>query len=74
MRVSEVITTPIAIPDAPMAHTKGIHPSAVLRAEIKVKAVAELHDLYNRTIFKDRGDTDEMLKYLPNYVRNVPRC
>lgn len=36
-------------------------------------AVAELHDLYNKAMVVDRDDTDEMLKYVPDYVRKVPR-
>lgn len=36
-------------------------------------AVAELHALYNAAMVKDRDDTDEMLKYIPDYVRKVPR-
>lgn len=36
-------------------------------------AVAELHDLYNKAMVIDRDDTDEMLKYVPDYQRKVPR-
>lgn len=36
-------------------------------------AVAELHDVYNKAMVHDRDDTDEMLKYVPDYVRKVPR-
>ena len=44
-----------------------------LGVELDLEAVAELHDLYNRAMVKDRDDTDEMLKYVPDYVRKVPR-
>ncbi|RGP35537.1 enolase C-terminal domain-like protein [Pseudotabrizicola alkalilacus] len=44
-----------------------------LGVELDHEAVAELHDLYNRAMVKDRDDTDEMLKYKPDYVRKVPR-
>jgi glucarate dehydratase len=37
MKVTEVIITPIAIPDVPLANTKGVHPSVFLRAVIEVK-------------------------------------
>jgi L-alanine-DL-glutamate epimerase-like enolase superfamily enzyme len=36
------------------------------------EAVAELHDLYQKAMVKDRDDTDEMLKYRPNDTRKVP--
>jgi glucarate dehydratase len=36
-------------------------------------AVAELNDLYHTAMVQDRDDTDEMLKYIPDYVRKVPR-
>jgi glucarate dehydratase len=44
-----------------------------LGVELDHEAVSELHDLYNRAMVKDRDDTDEMLKYIPDYVRKVPR-
>lgn len=44
-----------------------------LGVELDQEAVAELHDIYNRAMVRDRDDTDEILKYLPNYVRKVPR-
>lgn len=36
-------------------------------------AVAELHAIYNEQMVTDCDDTDEMLKYVPDYVRKVPR-
>lgn len=44
-----------------------------LGVELDREAVADLHDLYHRAMVKDRDDTDEMLKYVPDYVRKVPR-
>ncbi len=44
-----------------------------LGVELDTDAVAELHDLYNSAQVQDRDDTDEMLKYIPDYVRVVPR-
>ncbi len=44
-----------------------------LGVELDHAAVAELHDLYNRAMVRDRDDTDEMRKYIPDYVRQVPR-
>lgn len=44
-----------------------------LGVELDEEAVAELHDLYNAAMVQDRDDTDEMLKYVPDYVRKVPR-
>ncbi|AMY71017.1 enolase C-terminal domain-like protein [Frigidibacter mobilis] len=44
-----------------------------LGVELDHEAVVELHDLYNRVMVVDRDDTDEMLKYVPDYVRKVPR-
>jgi len=44
-----------------------------LGVELDYDAVAELHALYNTAMVKDRDDTDEMLKYVPDYVRKVPR-
>ncbi|MFK8081584.1 MAG: enolase C-terminal domain-like protein [Granulosicoccus sp.] len=44
-----------------------------LGVELDEDAVAELHELYNAAMVMDRDDTDEMLKYIPDYVRKVPR-
>ncbi|SNR44244.1 enolase C-terminal domain-like protein [Puniceibacterium sediminis] len=44
-----------------------------LGVELDRDALADLHDLYSRTMVRDRDDTDEMLKYVPDYVRKVPR-
>jgi glucarate dehydratase len=44
-----------------------------LGVELDYESVAELHDLYNLAMVQDRDDTDEMLKYIPDYVRKVPR-
>lgn len=44
-----------------------------LGVELDHDAVAELHALYNKAMVADRDDTDEMLKYVPDYVRKVPR-
>jgi glucarate dehydratase len=44
-----------------------------LGVELDHAAVAELHDLYYRAMVRDRDDTDEMRKYIPDYVRQVPR-
>ncbi|MBM7069184.1 enolase C-terminal domain-like protein [Actibacterium sp. 188UL27-1] len=44
-----------------------------LGVELDHGAVADLHDLYNQAMVVDRDDTDEMLKYIPDYVRKVPR-
>ncbi|SFR53258.1 glucarate dehydratase [Yoonia tamlensis] len=44
-----------------------------LGVELDHESIAELHTLYNKAMVKDRDDTDEMLKYVPNYERKVPR-
>ncbi|MEO0911791.1 MAG: enolase C-terminal domain-like protein [Pseudomonadota bacterium] len=44
-----------------------------LGVELDREALADLHDLYRRAMIRDRDDTDEMLKYVPDYVRKVPR-
>jgi glucarate dehydratase len=44
-----------------------------LGVELDHDVVAELHALFNEQQIIDRDDTDEMLKYDPNYVRKVPR-
>ncbi|MEL6677210.1 MAG: enolase C-terminal domain-like protein [Pseudomonadota bacterium] len=36
-------------------------------------ALAQLSALYEQHMVVDRDDTDEMLKYIPDYVRKVPR-
>lgn len=36
-------------------------------------ALAELHDAYLAQTQKDRVDTDEIKRYIPDYVRKVPR-
>ncbi|MEL6522839.1 MAG: enolase C-terminal domain-like protein [Pseudomonadota bacterium] len=36
-------------------------------------AVAELHEDYNRLTQLDRNDTEEIKRYIPDYVRQVPR-
>ncbi len=52
----------IAVPDGP-----GIG------VEINPDALQEYHELYVSQALYDRADTDEMLKYIPDYVRKVPR-
>lgn len=44
-----------------------------LGVELDQEAIAKLHNLYNEHMVIDRDDTDEMLKYVPDYVRKVPR-
>lgn len=44
-----------------------------LGVDLDQEALADLHELYNRAMIQDRDDTDEMLKYVPDYVRKVPR-
>ncbi len=44
-----------------------------LGVELDYDALAEQHDLYKRAMVRDRDDTDEMLKYRPDFVRKVPR-
>ncbi|MEO9825596.1 MAG: hypothetical protein ABJF50_14365 [Paracoccaceae bacterium] len=44
-----------------------------LGIELDPEAVAELYALYNPHMIVDRDDTDEMLKYIPDHVRKVPR-
>ena len=44
-----------------------------LGVELDHDAVAELHALYIESQITDRDDTDEMLKYVPEYTRIVPR-
>jgi len=44
-----------------------------LGVELDYDALAELHALYQKAMVSDRDDTDEMLKYVPDYVRKVPR-
>lgn len=44
-----------------------------LGVELDYEALEDLHQLYNKAMVSDRNDTDEMLKYVPDYVRKVPR-
>ncbi len=44
-----------------------------LGVELDHDALSELSDLYEHAMVTDRDDTDEMLKYRPNYIRKVPR-
>lgn len=44
-----------------------------LGVELDPEALADLNGLYERAMVADRDDTDEMLKYVPHYVRKVPR-
>lgn len=44
-----------------------------LGVELDHDCVGELHEIYNREMQQDRDDTDEMLKYIPDYIRKVPR-
>ncbi|MFK7853611.1 MAG: enolase C-terminal domain-like protein [Granulosicoccus sp.] len=44
-----------------------------LGVEIDQDALAEFHNLYLSQNLRDREDTDEMLKYIPDYKRVVPR-
>lgn len=44
-----------------------------LGVELDQEALAELAALYEAEMVRDRDDTDEMLKYIPDYVRKVPR-
>jgi glucarate dehydratase len=44
-----------------------------LGVELDQEVLAELHALYIEQMVVDRDDTDEMLKYVPDYVRKVPR-
>lgn len=44
-----------------------------LGVELDHEALAELHDLYEKAMVRDRDDTDEILKYVPDYKRKVPR-
>ncbi len=44
-----------------------------LGVDLDRETLAELHNLYNTAMIDDRDDTDEMLKYIPDYVRKVPR-
>ena len=37
MRIVDAVVTPIAIPDVPLANTKGVHPSVFLRAVIELR-------------------------------------
>lgn len=44
-----------------------------LGVELDHEALAKLSALYEAEMVRDRDDTDEMLKYVPDYVRKVPR-
>ena len=44
-----------------------------LGVELDRDALADLHQLYVDAQVRDRDDTDEMLKYVPDYQRVVPR-
>jgi len=44
-----------------------------LGVEIDRDALTEFHDFYLAQNLRDREDTDEMLKYIPDYKRIVPR-
>ncbi len=44
-----------------------------LGVELDYEALEALNNLYERAMVSDRNDTDEMLKYVPDYVRKVPR-
>lgn len=44
-----------------------------LGVELDYEALADLHSLYQKAMVSDRNDTEEMLKYVPDYVRKVPR-
>ena len=44
-----------------------------LGVELDEDALDDLHDLYLASQVKDRDDTEEIKKYLPDFVRKVPR-
>ena len=44
-----------------------------LGVELDRAAVEELHSLYNEAGVKDRDDTEEIRKYIPDFVRQVPK-
>ena len=44
-----------------------------LGVELDRDALGELHALYNSAGVKDRDDTDEIRKYIPDFVRQVPK-
>lgn len=44
-----------------------------LGVELDQAALARLHALYNSAGVRDRDDTDEIRKYLPDFVRQVPK-
>lgn len=44
-----------------------------LGVELDYDALEELNGIYKKAMVSDRDDTDEMLKYVPDYVRKVPR-
>ncbi len=53
--------------------TLGIPRGPGLGIELDPARVAELADLYKASNVTDRDDTAEMLKYVPDYERKVPR-
>ena len=44
-----------------------------LGVELDYEALEDLNNLYKKAMVSDRNDTEEMLKYVPDYVRKVPR-
>lgn len=44
-----------------------------LGVDLDHEALADLHALYHKAMIVDRNDTEEILKYVPGYVRKVPR-
>ncbi len=44
-----------------------------LGEELDHEAAAELHTLYSTAMVQDRDETDEILKYIHDYVRRAPR-
>jgi glucarate dehydratase len=44
-----------------------------LGVELDYTALAELHDAYLEQTQIDRNDTEEIKRYIPDYVRQVPR-
>ena len=44
-----------------------------LGVELDRDAMAELHENYLRQSQIDRNDTEEIKRYIPDYVRQVPR-
>jgi glucarate dehydratase len=44
-----------------------------LGVELDRDAVDRLHALYDSAGVRDRDDTDEIRKYIPDFVRQVPK-